>query len=121
MNFFKNKSRSVQHQKILAPVSESRPKLMTGGSLISPPMTNSRKNSSLPRGGGRNVKPSFMITSPSSLNKTAVEVFKTEQKEAPFVGNYNVPVQPFTLPDGTKVQNNQLKNTFQRFKREMAE
>ena len=34
-----------------------------------------------------------------------------------------MPTQPFTLPDGTQVQAkaSQLKNTFQRFKRELRE
>lgn len=42
-------------------------------------------------------------------------------KTTPFVSNYNVPAIPFTLPDGRQVQANQLKNTFQRFKRELRD
>ena len=88
-------------------------------------MFQKSRNSSVPR-ESRNVKPNFLIPSPSSLNKPLQErsnLFnKNEQANvAPFVGNYNVPLQPFTLPDGTMVQANQLKNTFQRFKRELRE
>ena len=88
-------------------------------------MFQKSRNSSMPR-ASRNVKPNFLITSPSSLNKPLQERSNLFQKNeqahvAPFVGNYNVPLQPFTLPDGTMVQANQLKNTFQRFKRELRE
>ena len=56
------------------------------------------------------------------MNKTVEEVIQSPAtKAAPFVGNYNVPAFPFTLPDGTHVQANQLKNTFQRFKRELRD
>ena len=63
------------------------------------------------------MAPAFMITSPSSVSKN-VGMFprREDGREQPFVGNYNVPKQPFTLPDGTLVQANPLKNTFTKFK-----
>ena len=48
--------------------------------------------------------PSFMITSPTSLKQNVASLPKRDDgREQPFVGNYNVPKQPFTLPDGTVV------------------
>lgn len=76
-----------------------------------------QRNLSVPRASRNHKPPNFLITSPSSLNKPLQERCKIFNRNemanvAPFVGNYNVPLQPFTLPDGTKVQANQLKNTF---------
>ena len=77
-----------------------------------------KRNQSVPR---PRIIENFMITSPTSVNKN-VALFprKEDGREQPFVGNYNVPKQPFTLPDGTLVQANPLKNTFTKFK-EQAE
>ena len=62
------------------------------------------------------MAPAFMITSPSSVSKNmGVYPRREDGREQPFVGNYNVPKQPFTLPDGTIVQANPLKNTFTKF------
>ena len=62
------------------------------------------------------MPPTFMITSPSSVRNVALFPKREDAREQPFVGNYNVPKQPFTLPDGTLVQANPLKNTFTKFK-----
>lgn len=43
--------------------------------------------------------PNFLLTSSSCLNKTKEDLFY--QTKAHYVSNYNVPMQPFTLPDGT--------------------
>ena len=62
--------------------------------------------------------PNFLITSPSSMNKT-IELFKKQEESAnvaPFVGNYSVPKQPYTLPDGTHIAAKSLKSTFTKFK-----
>ena len=77
-----------------------------------------KRNQSVPR---PRMAPAFMITSPSSVSKNVAALPRKEDgREQPFVGNYNVPKQPFTLPDGTVVQANPLKNTFTKFK-EQAE
>ena len=63
------------------------------------------------------MPPAFMITSPSSVSRNVALFPRREDgREQPFVGNYNVPKQPFALPDGTIVQANPLKNTFTKFK-----
>lgn len=52
------------------------------------------------------------------MNKT-IELFKKQEESAnvaPFVGNYSVPKQPYTLPDGTHIAAKSLKSTFTKFK-----
>ena len=81
---FYNKSRSVQHNNGTAP-NTSRVQLPASDiAKTSQDHFSARKGGSVVRGGGRNhgilVKspPNFLITSPSSLNKTKTDIFKRE-------------------------------------------
>ena len=66
--------------------------------------------------GGRNNKPNFLITSSSALNKTIGGIFNSTKQ----VGD-NFQTMPESTPQIVNTQSKQLKNTFQRFKRELRE